>query len=78
MLFQIRHLIQPKRNRFLVLAKKLLWIFETPSTLTEEDFNPTRENDFGVKVEIGRLKSILLMTCCFGRSWTKGPENWNG
>jgi electron transfer flavoprotein alpha subunit len=33
-------------------AKNSYRIFETPSTLTEEDFNPTiGDNDFGVKVE---------------------------
>jgi hypothetical protein len=39
-------------------------IFETPSTLTEEDFNPTiGDNDFGVKVESEKAsgKFLLLM-----------------
>jgi hypothetical protein len=39
-------------------------IFETPSTLTEEDFNPTiGDNDFGVKVESveKHLEKFLLL-----------------
>jgi hypothetical protein len=64
--------------KVLGLAKNSYGIFETPSTLTEEDFNPTiGDNDFGVKVESVEKhleKFLLLMLILlFNRSRIKGP-----
>lgn len=64
------------------LAKNSYGIFETPSSLVEEDFNPTiGDNDFGVKVESVEKASGKVsiadadIVVSAGRG-LKGPENW--
>lgn len=68
--------------KILGLAKNSYGIFENPSTLTEEDFNPTiGENDFGVKVESvekasGKVTIADADIVVSGGRGLKGPENW--
>ena len=68
--------------KVLGLAKNSYGIFETPSTLTEEDFSPAiGDNDFGVKVESVEKASGKVsiadadIVVSAGRG-LKGPENW--
>ena len=64
------------------LAKNSYGIFESESTLTEEDFNPTiGENDFAVKVESvekgsGKVSLADADIVVSGGRGLKGPENW--
>jgi electron transfer flavoprotein alpha subunit len=64
------------------LAKNSYGIFENPSTLTEEDFNPTiGDNDFGIKVEsiekvTGKVSLADADIVVSGGRGLKGPENW--
>lgn len=68
--------------KVLGLAKNSYGIFEDASTLTEEDFNPTlEENDFGVKVESvekvsGKVSIADADIVVSGGRGLKGPENW--
>lgn len=68
--------------KILGLAKNSYGIFENPSILTEEDFNPTiGENDFGVKVESvekasGKVTIADADIVVSGGRGLKGPENW--
>jgi electron transfer flavoprotein alpha subunit len=68
--------------KVLGLAKNSYGIFETSSTLTEEDFNPTiGENDFGVKVESvekvsGKVSIADADIVVSAGRGLKGPENW--
>lgn len=64
------------------IAKNSFGLIETSSTLTEEDFNPTlNDNDFGVKVEsIEKVSGKVTIAdadivVSAGRGM-KGPENW--
>lgn len=68
--------------KVLGLAKNSYGIFENPTAMTEEDFNPSiGENDFGVKVtsveKISGKVSIADadIVVSAGRG-LKGPENW--
>jgi len=68
--------------KILGLAKNSYGVFENPSALTEEDFNPTiGENDFSVKVESVEKASGKVtiadadIVVSAGRG-LKGPENW--
>ncbi len=64
------------------LAKNSYGIFESASTLTEEDFNPTiGENDFAIKVESvekgsGKVSLADADIVVSGGRGLKGPENW--
>jgi electron transfer flavoprotein alpha subunit len=64
------------------LAKNSYGIFENPSNLTEEDFNPTiGDNDFGIKVESiekvsGKVSIADADIVVSGGRGLKGPENW--
>ncbi len=68
--------------KVLGLAKNSYGIFETASTLTEEDFNPSiGEDDFGVKVESvekvsGKVSIADADVVVSGGRGLKGPENW--
>jgi electron transfer flavoprotein alpha subunit len=68
--------------KVLGLAKNSYGIFENPSTLTEEDFNPTiGDNDFGVKVESiekasGKVSIADADIVVSAGRGLKGPENW--
>ena len=68
--------------KVLGLAKNSYGLFETASTLTEEDFNPTiGENDFGVKVEsvekgTGKVSIADAEIVVSAGRGLKGPENW--
>ncbi|MFV8360566.1 electron transfer flavoprotein subunit alpha/FixB family protein [Flavobacterium sp. LS1P3] len=68
--------------KVLGLAKNSYGIFETPSNLTEEDFNPTiGDNDFGVKVESvekgsGKVSIADADIVVSAGRGLKGPENW--
>ncbi|WP_291104676.1 MULTISPECIES: electron transfer flavoprotein subunit alpha/FixB family protein [unclassified Flavobacterium] len=68
--------------KILGLAKNSYGIFENASALTEEDFNPTiEENDFGVKVESvekvsGKVSLADADIVVSGGRGLKGPENW--
>ncbi|NGY38610.1 electron transfer flavoprotein subunit alpha/FixB family protein [Flavobacterium sp. XN-5] len=68
--------------KVLGLAKNSYGISENPSTLTEEDFNPTiGENDFGVKVESvekvsGKVSIADADIVVSAGRGLKGPENW--
>jgi len=68
--------------KVLGLAKNSYGIFETASTLTEEEFNPTiGDNDFGVKVESvenvsGKVSIADADIVVSGGRGLKGPENW--
>ncbi len=64
------------------IAKNSFGLIETSSTLTEEDFNPTlNDNDFGVKVEsVEKVSGKVTIAdadivVSAGRGM-KGPENW--
>lgn len=68
--------------KILGLAKNSYGIFENPSTLTQEDFNPTiGDNDFGIKIESVEKGSGQVtiadadVVVSAGRG-LKGPENW--
>ena len=64
------------------IAKNSFGLIETSSTLTEEDFNPTLdENDFGVKVESvekvsGKVTIADADVVVSAGRGMKGPENW--
>jgi electron transfer flavoprotein alpha subunit len=64
------------------IAKNSFGLIETSSTLTEEDFNPTlNENDFGVKVESvekvsGKVTIADADVVVSAGRGMKGPENW--
>jgi len=64
------------------LAKNSYGIFESASSLTEEDFNPTiGENDFAIKVESvekgsGKVSLADADIVVSGGRGLKGPENW--
>jgi electron transfer flavoprotein alpha subunit len=68
--------------KVLGLAKNSYGIFETASTLTEEDFNPIiEENDFGVKVESvekvsGKVSIADAEIVVSAGRGLKSPENW--
>jgi electron transfer flavoprotein alpha subunit len=68
--------------KILGLAKNSYGIFESASTLTEEDFNPTiGENDFSIKVEsvekvTGKVSIADADIVVSGGRGLKGPENW--
>lgn len=68
--------------KILGLAKNSYGIFENTSVLTEEDFNPTiEENDFGIKVESvekvsGKVSIADADIVVSGGRGLKGPENW--
>jgi len=68
--------------KILGLAKNSYGIFESASTLAEEDFNPSiGENDFGVKVESvekvsGKVSIADADIVVSGGRGLKGPENW--
>ncbi|MFV8327581.1 electron transfer flavoprotein subunit alpha/FixB family protein [Flavobacterium sp. ZS1P14] len=68
--------------KVLGLAKNSYGVFENPSSLTEEDFNPTiGDNDFGVKVESvekgsGKVSIADADIVVSGGRGLKGPENW--
>ena len=68
--------------KVLGLAKNSYGVFENTATLTEEDFNPTiEENDFGVKVESvekssGKVSIADADIVVSGGRGLKGPENW--
>ncbi|HTG67377.1 MAG TPA: electron transfer flavoprotein subunit alpha/FixB family protein [Flavobacterium sp.] len=65
------------------LAKNSYGIFENASTLTEEAFNPSlNDNDFGIKVESvekssGKVSIADADIVVSGGRGLKGPENWN-
>ena len=69
--------------KVLGLAKNSYGIFESASTLTEEDFNPTiGENDFGVKVQsvekvTGKVSIADADIVVSAGRGLKGPENWS-
>ncbi len=64
------------------LAKNSYGVFESASSLTTEDFNPTiSENDFGIKVESvekvsGKVSIADADIVVSGGRGLKGPENW--
>ena len=68
--------------KVLGLAKNSYGIFENTSTLTEEEFNPTiEENDFGVKVKsvekvTGKVSIADADIVVSAGRGLKGPENW--
>lgn len=68
--------------KVLGLAKNSYGIFESASTLSQEDFNPTiGENDFGVKVEsvekvTGKVSIADADIVVSAGRGLKGPENW--
>jgi electron transfer flavoprotein alpha subunit len=68
--------------KVLGLAKNSYGIFESASTLTEEEFNPTiADNDFGVKVESvekvsGKVSIADADIVVSAGRGMKGPENW--
>jgi electron transfer flavoprotein alpha subunit len=68
--------------KVLGLAKNSYGIFESASSLTEEDFNPTiGDNDFGVKVESvekvsGKVSIADADIVVSAGRGMKGPENW--
>jgi len=68
--------------KILGLAKNSYGIFESPSTLTEEEFNPSiGKNDFGIKVESvekgsGKVSIADADIVVSGGRGLKGPENW--
>lgn len=68
--------------KVLGLAKNSYGIFESASTLTEEDFNPSiGENDFGVKVDSvekvsGKVSIADADIVVSAGRGLKGPENW--
>jgi electron transfer flavoprotein alpha subunit len=68
--------------KILGLAKNSYGIFESASTLTEEDFNPSiGENDFSIKLESvekvsGKVSIADADIVVSGGRGLKGPENW--
>jgi electron transfer flavoprotein alpha subunit len=68
--------------KILGLAKNSYGIFESASTMTEEDFNPTiGDNDFAIKVESvekvsGKVSLADADIVVSGGRGLKGPENW--
>lgn len=68
--------------KVLGLAKNSYGVFESASSLSEEDFNPTiGDNDFGVKVESvektsGKVTIADAEVVVSGGRGLKGPENW--
>lgn len=68
--------------KILGLAKNSYGVFESTSTLTEEEFNPTiGENDFGIKLESvekgsGKVSIADADIVVSGGRGLKGPENW--
>lgn len=68
--------------KVLGLAKNSYGVYESASTLSEEDFNPTiGDNDFGVKVEsvdrtTGKVTIADAEIVVSGGRGLKGPENW--
>ena len=68
--------------KVLGLAKNSYGVFESDSSLSEEDFNPTiGDNDFGVKVESvdktsGKVTIADAEIVVSGGRGLKGPENW--
>lgn len=68
--------------KILGLAKNSYGVFENPSTLTVENFNPNLgENDFGIKVEsvekvTGKVSIADADIVVSGGRGMKGPENW--
>jgi electron transfer flavoprotein alpha subunit len=67
--------------KVLSLSKNSFGIVENQSTLTEEAFNPTIENDFGVKVEsveksTGKITIADADIVVSAGRGLKGPENW--
>ncbi|WP_026704480.1 electron transfer flavoprotein subunit alpha/FixB family protein [Flavobacterium soli] len=68
--------------KVLGLAKNSYGVFESASSLTEEDFNPTiGDNDFGVKVQSvdktsGKVTIADAEVVVSGGRGLKGPENW--
>jgi electron transfer flavoprotein alpha subunit len=69
--------------KLLSLAKNSYGVFESAVTLTEEDFNPSlNENDFNVKVDsveksTGKVTIADADVVVSGGRGLKGPENWN-
>lgn len=68
--------------KVLGLAKNSYGVFESASSMTEEDFNPTiADADFGVKVESvekssGQVTIADADIVVSGGRGMKGPENW--
>lgn len=68
--------------KVLGLAKNSYGVFESASSLSEEDFNPAiGDNDFGVKVESvdktsGKVTIADAEIVVSGGRGLKGPENW--
>ncbi|MFB0910358.1 MAG: FAD-binding protein, partial [Flavobacterium sp.] len=68
--------------KVLGLAKNSYGIYENPSTLTQEDFDPSiGENDFGVKVESvekvsGKVSIADAEIVVSAGRGIKAPENW--
>ena len=67
--------------KVLSLSKNSFGIVENQSALTEEVFNPTIENDFGVKVEsveksTGKVTIADADIVVSAGRGMKGPENW--
>jgi electron transfer flavoprotein alpha subunit len=68
--------------KVLGLAKNSYGVFESTSTLSQEDFSPSiGENDFGVKVEsvekvTGKVTIADAEVVVSGGRGLKGPENW--
>ncbi len=68
--------------KVLGLAKNSYGVFESASSMTEEDFSPAiGENDFGVKVESvekasGKVTIADAEVVVSGGRGLKGPENW--
>ncbi len=68
--------------KILGLAKNAYGIFESETSITEEDFNPTiEENDFRIKVEsvekvTGKVSIADADIVVAGGRGLKGPENW--
>lgn len=68
--------------KVLGLAKNSYGVYESASSLTEEDFNPTiGDHDFGVKVEnveksSGKVTIADAEVVVSGGRGLKGPENW--
>ncbi|HEY0045358.1 MAG TPA: electron transfer flavoprotein subunit alpha/FixB family protein [Flavobacterium sp.] len=69
--------------KVLGLAKNSYGIFESQSSMTEEDFSPSiGENDFGVKTEsvdktVGKVTIADADVVVSGGRGLKGPENWH-
>jgi electron transfer flavoprotein alpha subunit len=69
--------------KVLGLAKNSYGVFESASSMTEEDFSPSiGDNDFGVKVESvekssGQVTIADAEIVVSGGRGMKGPENWH-